>query len=66
MDVGSYYDSERSAKDSSLSLPPQSTIGAREPIDQYMMNGIDNKDDGAKVTHHIFPTHSREARRLFV
>lgn len=55
MDLGSYYNNDCGAKDSLSSLSPQSGKGAQWPMNQYMMNVINDKDDGARVTHHVSP-----------
>lgn len=31
-------------------------------MDQYMTNVINDKDDKARITHHISPQHTREVR----
>ncbi|KAL0921491.1 hypothetical protein M5K25_008568 [Dendrobium thyrsiflorum] len=60
VDVGSYYGSERSVRDSSSSMKPISSRGARGPMDHYM---VDTSEDTPPTTQKMAPENAREARR---
>ncbi|KAL0906306.1 hypothetical protein M5K25_024789 [Dendrobium thyrsiflorum] len=60
VDVGSYYGSERSVRDSSSSMKPISSRGARGPMNHYM---VDTSEDRPPTTQKIAPENAREARR---
>ncbi|KAL0910117.1 hypothetical protein M5K25_021057 [Dendrobium thyrsiflorum] len=60
VDVGSYYRSERSVRDSSSSMKLISSKGAREPMNHYM---VDISEDRPPTTQKMAPKNAREARR---
>ncbi|XP_028552961.1 uncharacterized protein LOC114580241 [Dendrobium catenatum] len=60
VDVGSYYGSERSVRDSFSSMKLISSRSARGPIDHYM---VDTSEDRPSTTQKMAPENAREARR---
>lgn len=49
--VSSYNENEPSGKNFASSLPQMLIRSARDPIDQYIINLDDDKDDGVRVAY---------------